>query len=89
MCKADHPGQVGTAEFLGERLIRGFVDRFQPPHDMRTPPARRLDGCHPRGHCTLEREERPSFLKKKRRPPCGMQKTFVRCRGLATGTRRK
>jgi hypothetical protein len=37
VCRAENPEKIGTAEFLGGRLIRGFVDRFQPPHDMRNP----------------------------------------------------
>jgi len=37
MCPAPAPPLVGTAERLGPRLIRGFVDRFQPLHDVRKP----------------------------------------------------
>jgi hypothetical protein len=30
-------GQVGTAEQLHDGLIRGYIDRFQPTHNVRTP----------------------------------------------------
>jgi hypothetical protein len=37
MCPAPAPHFSGTAERLGPLLIRGYVDRFQPLHDVRTP----------------------------------------------------
>jgi hypothetical protein len=34
---AQRPEQVGTAERVGERLIEGYIDRFQPLHNVQTP----------------------------------------------------
>jgi hypothetical protein len=34
---AQRAEQVGTAERVGERLIEGYIDRFQPLYDVKTP----------------------------------------------------
>ena len=34
---AQRPEQVGTAERVGERLIEGYIDRFQPLDNVKTP----------------------------------------------------
>jgi hypothetical protein len=34
---AGAPARVGTAERIGDRLIRGYVDKFQPLHNVKTP----------------------------------------------------
>jgi hypothetical protein len=35
--KAQEGAPAGTAEICGERLIRGYVDQFQPLHNVRQP----------------------------------------------------
>jgi hypothetical protein len=37
VCLAEKPAQIGTAELAGDRLIRGYIDQFQPLNDVRTP----------------------------------------------------
>jgi hypothetical protein len=37
ICRAERPEQVGTAEQIGDRLIRGYIDKFQPINEVGTP----------------------------------------------------
>lgn len=37
VCPAENQMQVGTAEILSDRLIRGFVDRFEPIENVKNP----------------------------------------------------
>jgi hypothetical protein len=37
ICQADGPSRAGTAERLGPALIRGYIDHFQPIHNVQKP----------------------------------------------------